>query len=1118
MNELIPPAMQTNTDTTSSDKKEPAWSEGERVAALQRYAILDTPREPEFDDVVRLAADLFGAPISIVNLIAADRQWFKAEVGVGTNELPLDASLCAHAILQPDIFVVPDTTKDERFASNPLVTGSPSLRFYAGALLQTSDGFPIGTVCVLDTKPRPEGITEQQRLALGLLARQVMTQLELRREITLRDERAARLEAEIAGRIAADQAQRDSERRLNAVLDNTRMAVFMMDEHQQCVYANAAAEALTGYSLGQMQGRPLHDVVHHTRPDGSHYPLHECPIDRAFPERAQMDGEEMFVRPDGSFYPVGFTASPLLDDHGQAVGTVIEARDITANRARDAALRESEARFRNMADHAPIMMWVTDVEGRCTYLNRGWYEFTGQDERAAEGFGWLDAVHPEDRAWSGDVFLAANAKAEPFRLEYRLRYRDGSYRWAIDAASPRFGSQGEFLGYIGSVIDIHERREAENALRTSEERYRTLFEAIDAGFCIVEVIFDGERAIDYRFVEANPAFERQTGLVDAAGRTALELVPGLEEVWFERYGHVARTGEPIRFENGSEAMGRWFDVHALRVGPPEARRVAILFNDISARRNAELKLREMNDTLELRIEEAVAERKLWADVIENTDALIGVMSPEFRFLALNAAYADEFERIYGVRPRAGDALPDLMERVPEHRDAVLGIWRRALAGEEFTIVQEFGTPERARPFFELRYNALHDRLGRFVGAFQYAVDVSDRLRDQARLADAEEQLRQAQKMEAVGQLTGGIAHDFNNLLAGISGSLEIIERRLSSGRTEGLERFINGAQTSARRAAALTQRLLAFSRRQTLDPKPTDVNRLVFGMEDLIRRTVGPAIKVEVVGAGGLWSAKVDPAQLESALLNLAINARDAMPGGGRLTIETANKWLDDRGARSRDIPPGQYLSICVTDSGTGIPKDVVDRIFDPFFTTKPIGQGTGLGLSMIHGFMRQSGGQVRVYTEEGQGTTMCLYLPRFLGEIGEDEAPEEAISDDGTGRTVLVIDDEATVRMLIVEVLEEAGYTAIEADDGPSGLKVLQSPVDIDLLVTDVGLPGGMNGRQVADAARELRPDLKVLFVTGFAENAAIGNGHLPHGMGVVTKPFVMAELGNKIAEMLEA
>lgn len=383
---------------------------------------------------------------------------------------------------------------------------------------------------------------------------------------------------------------------------------------------------------------------------------------------------------------------------------------------------------------------------------------------------------------------------------------------------------------------------------------------------------------------------------------------------------------------------------------------------------------------------------------------------------------------------------------------------------------------------------------------------------------ANEALRQAQKMEAVGQLTGGIAHDFNNLLAGISGSLEVIERRIGQGRTEGIDRFINGAQTSAQRAAALTQRLLAFSRRQTLDPKPTDVNRLVLGMEDLIHRTVGPAIKVEVVGAVGLWLTLVDKAQLESALLNLAINGRDAMPDGGRLIIETANRWIDERAAQERDLPAGQYISVCVTDTGTGIANDAIERIFDPFFTTKPIGQGTGLGLSMIHGFVRQSGGQVRVYSELGLGTTMCLYLPRYTGEASDEEhRADNEIAEMGAGETVLVIDDEPTVRMLIVDVLQEAGYTALEAEDGPAGLKILQANPNIGLLITDVGLPGGMNGRQVADAARQLQPGLKVLFVTGYAENAAISGGHLDPGMAVVTKPFVMAELAHKITEMIE-
>jgi CheY-like chemotaxis protein len=312
--------------------------------------------------------------------------------------------------------------------------------------------------------------------------------------------------------------------------------------------------------------------------------------------------------------------------------------------------------------------------------------------------------------------------------------------------------------------------------------------------------------------------------------------------------------------------------------------------------------------------------------------------------------------------------------------------------------------------------------------------------------------------------------------------------------------------------------LLAFSRRQTLDPRPTDMNKLIGGMEDLIRRTMGPGVTIEVVGAAGLWPTRIDAPQLENSLLNLCINARDAMPEGGHLTIETANKWMDARAARDRDLPPGQYVSLCVTDTGTGMAPDVIERAFDPFYTTKPTGQGTGLGLSMIYGFVRQSGGQVRVYSEVGKGTTMCLYFPRHLGSV---EANDARVSDEvverGFGEVVLVVDDEATVRMLITEVLVEAGYNTKGAADGPSALKILQSPARIDLLITDVGLPGGMNGRQVADAARLFRKDLKVLFITGYAENAAVGNGHLDPGMEILAKPFAMSTLANKVREMLE-
>jgi signal transduction histidine kinase/DNA-binding response OmpR family regulator len=389
----------------------------------------------------------------------------------------------------------------------------------------------------------------------------------------------------------------------------------------------------------------------------------------------------------------------------------------------------------------------------------------------------------------------------------------------------------------------------------------------------------------------------------------------------------------------------------------------------------------------------------------------------------------------------------------------------------------------------------------------------------AQREQVEEALRQSQKMEAVGQLTGGIAHDFNNLLAGISGSLQMLEARIAQGRLDAVPRYIDAAQGAAKRATALTQRLLAFSRRQTLDPKPTNLNRLITDMEDLVRRTSGPTIAVEVVGAAGLWPIRIDQNQLENALLNLCINARDAMPDGGRLTIETANKWLDEHAARARDLPPGQYVSLNVTDTGIGMAKETIERIFEPFFTTKPLGKGTGLGLSMIYGFVRQSNGQVRVYSEPGHGTTMCLYFPRYHGDAADRAAHEvdSAGFEGGYGETVMVIDDDATVRMLTVDLLEDAGYRVLEAGDGPSGLKILQSDTRIDLLVTDVGLPGGMNGRQVADAARVGRPHLKVLFITGYAENAVVGNGHLEPGMQVITKPFAIDALANRVRDMID-
>ncbi len=695
---------------------------------------------------------------------------------------------------------------------------------------------------------------------------------------------------------------------------------------------------------------------------------------------------------------------------------------------------------------------------------------------------------------------------------------------AIHNRSPRVWTDAE-LSLIREVTErswAHVERVGSGAeLRESEARYRALFNAMDEGFCVIE-FFDGPHGplSDYVHIEANAAYAKHAGIPEVVGQKLREMVGPEADDWVNRYGEVLRTGEPIRFERELEATGRWLELSAFRIEPPSRKQVAVLFQDLTARKTAEnaLRVSEAN----FRTLARAMPNQAWTS---GPDGMLNWFN----------------KQVYDFFGAENGTLDGMAWTAYVHADDLgpaAARWESSLqSGETYEVEFRLRRSDGIYRWHIARAVAIRSESGAITRWVGTNTDIHDQKEAAEALSDlnatleqrveertsqlmvAEEALRQSQKMEAVGQLTGGIAHDFNNLLGGISGSLELLDKRLAEGRYDGFERYIASAKESSRRAAALTQRLLAFSRRQTLAPKAVDMNRLVSGMEDLIRRTVGPTITVEVVGAGGLWTTKIDPSQLENSLLNLCINARDAMaPAGGRLTIETANKWLDDRAAQDRDLKPGQYVSLCVTDTGAGMTQEVIARAFDPFFTTKPLGEGTGLGLSMVYGFVRQSGGQVRIYSEIGKGTTMCLYLPRYHGaaEAVESDGGAPAV-ENGAGETVLVIDDEPILRMLMLDVLQDNGYRALEAIDGASGLEILMSQERIDLLITDVGLPGGMNGRQVADAARKVRPDLKVLFVTGYAENAVVGNGHLDPGMEVMTKPFVIASLASKIRDMIE-
>jgi PAS domain S-box-containing protein len=713
----------------------------------------------------------------------------------------------------------------------------------------------------------------------------------------------------------------------------------------------------------------------------------------------------------------------------------------------------------------------------------------------------LNPHRPFDDDYQAYLRLAAGqiaaglASADAFEMEQR--------RAAAMAEAARMRAEA-----ASALQKANARLATEVELRTAErDRLRNLFQRAPSFMAVL-------RGPDHVFEFINESYLQLVGHRDLIGLPVRAAVPEIEgQGFFEVMDKVYRTGEPFTGRGLAARLQRAPDA------PLEQRFINLIYqpiveadgsisgifvegSDVTDRVEAEESLRRLAETLEQQVEARTRERDM---VWRTSQDLFVLIEPDGAYDTVNPAWTAALgythEELVGRNAATLIHPEDLQARAADLERVAQG---EALRDLDLRLQAKDGS---------YRWFSWTTAPAEGGQIFCEGRDITDR-------RSLEEQLRQAQKMEAVGQLTGGIAHDFNNLLTGIIGSLELLQKRIAQGRTADLDRFVGAATTSANRAAALTHRLLAFSRRQPLDPKPVDANRLISSMEDLLRRTIGEAIQFELITAGGLWRTLCDPHQLESSILNLAINARDAMPDGGKLTIETCNAHLDNAyAARQREVKPGQYICICVTDTGTGMTSDVIERAFDPFFTTKPMGRGTGLGLSMIYGFTRQSDGYVKIYSELGQGTTVRLYLPRFRGEEGDEEANVQRTLDmhrADAGETVLVVEDEASVRELVVEVLSELGYHTLEAVDGPSGLQMIEAAPAIDLLITDVGLPG-LNGRQLADAARNLKPGLQVLFMTGYAENAAVGHGFLEPGMEMITKPFPLDVLAERIRRMIE-
>jgi len=871
-----------------------------------------------------------------------------------------------------------------------------------------------------------------------------------------RPEKLLSISRDITATKSAEAALRESEERLRLVVDGASDYAIITVDPDRCITSwSRGAANIFGYSAEEAIGR-CSDILFTAEDRAAGRPEREA-------EGARADGcandERWHIRSDGGLVFMNGSVHPLPPhEDGSERGFIKIARDETGRRKADAALRESEERLRIVQAAGGIGSFDYDLMRDEAICSPEYYALLGLPEGSTiNRETWFQAIHPEDRDRAVAALEQAIAGGKPFDFEYRIIRADtGEVRWLAGRANVVFDAEGRPWRYVGGNVDVTDRRAAEEAVR---EHSRTL-ETLNRSGAALAAELDLER------------------LVQQVTDAGVELTGAQFGAFFHNV--VNDAGESFMLYTLSGADASQFDF-----GMPSATAV---FHPTFA-----------------------GEGVVRSDDI-TTDPRYGLNAPHFGMpkghLPVRSYLA------VSVIGRSGEVMGGLFFGHEEpgrftarHEQLMTGVAAQAaIAMDNARLFQaaqrELASRERAEQELRLLNETLEQRVAAEV----------------ARRGQAEEALRQAQKMETLGQLTGGVAHDFNNLLQIVSGNLEILQRNLPADERR-LRRAAENAARGAERAAVLTQRLLAFSRRQPLDPKPVDANRLVSGMLELLHRSLGETIAVETVLAPALWPVEVDPNQLENAILNLAVNARDAMDGGGKLIIETGNAQVPEA-AGGGGVPPGEYVTIRVADTGCGMDEATVERAFEPFFTTKEVGKGTGLGLSMVYGFVKQSGGDLAIDSAPGRGTSVTLYLPRVEGEgaaaeVETDEPAPERARDE----TILVCEDDEDVRSYTVEVLRELGYRVIEAEDGPAARRLLERAQQrVDLLFTDVVLPGGMTGAELAREAAVLRPGLKVLFTTGYARDAIVHKGRLDEGVELITKPFSYGDLAARVRDMLDA
>ncbi len=896
-------------------------------------------------------------------------------------------------------------------------------------------------------------------------------------------------------------------------------------------------------ALPELEGQGFFELLDEVYRTGTPYVAHAMPF--------RLEGE------DRDQY-IDFVYQPIRGSDGKVAGIFVGGYDVTETVRSAEALQQSEEQLRRATELAEVGLWDVDLVQDTLYWDRRCKAMFGISPDVPVSLDdFYAGLHPDDREPTRLAFAAA--LNPELRALYDVEYRtvgkeDGIVRWVAAKGQGVFDASGQCVRATGTTLDITLRKQVDLRRDTLVQLHDALREASDIATTSYEVgriLGEALGVCRVGYGTINPrddsfVVERDwnaDGVQSIAGHLNLrDFGSFVDDLKQGKFIAISDTRKDPRTASASAALearhARSFvnvpvveddkTVAVLYINHDQprmwTREEIALINDVAERARisverarAEHDLQILAASLEEQVQQRTAERNLLATVFESTDSFIHVVDLDYRWLAINPAGASEFARAFGPLPKVGDRMLDLVDDAAE-RAAVEAIWSRALAGEEYTTVNEFGAPGRERNTYEMKFNRLYDKDGKRIGAYQVVSNISERVAAAARLAEAEDQLRQAQKMEAVGQLTGGIAHDFNNMLAVVLGSLDLLNRRHGTDDPRA-KRQIDAAADAAKRAANLTQRLLAFSRQQPLQPETVDANRLVSNMSELLHHSIGADIRLETVLAGGIWPVHVDPNQLESAILNLAVNARDAMSGGGRLTIETQNVHLDARYAlKEPGINTGHYVMLAISDTGAGMSAEVIAKAFDPFFTTKEVGKGTGLGLSQVYGFVKQSGGHVRIYSEVGQGTTIKIYLPRDKDAVISTPLTEDMfqVTLGERREIILIVDDEPAVRQFSADAFAELGYGVLEAENAAAALQLIGSHPEIALLFTDIVMPD-INGRQLVDAAHIIRPGLKVLYTTGYTRNAVVHNGVLDAGVELIGKPFTIDELAARVRELLD-